>query len=221
MFKGVKAVIFDIDGTLMDSISRIVECIRMACESCKVQVPTPQESKNIIGLTLTEAIRQLFSDLSEEKIAEVVEAYKKIYTDYEDREPTALFDDSLTTIKKLREHGIKIGIATGKSRKGYNRVVNYANLKDLVDVSCTGDEVRSKPDSQMLRVLSDELQIPVQACVMVGDSLLDLDMATNAHVLGVGVTTGVHSREVLEKANPVCIVDSLTELADLIIKDIK
>lgn len=119
-------------------------------------------------------------------------------------------------VTDLKQKGYRIGIATGKSRKGYNRIMSYIGLKDLVDVSCTGDEVRSKPDPQMLLRLSDELLLPPKACLMVGDSTLDLTMAQRAMMESAGVTTGVHSRARLATIKPTVITDSLTELDQLL-----
>lgn len=216
MFKDIKAVIFDIDGTIMDSIGRIVLCMERACSSTNIPIPSAEAIKEIIGLTLPEAVKTLLPMAQEERIEQTVLAYKQIYTQIEDEQPTTLFPDCLPLFALLKSKGYKIGIATGKSRKGYNRVISYANLKDFIDVSCTGDEVRSKPDPQMLIRLSDELKLPTRACLMVGDSELDLSMAHKANMCAVGVTTGVHSRSRLATIDNLAIVDSLTELGSLL-----
>ena len=216
MFRDIKAVIFDIDGTIMDSIGRICECMEYACVETGLKAPTKEATKEIIGLTLDEAVETLFPGKNAEQINKTVELYKQVYTERENEHPTSLFTDCISVVTDLKQKGYRIGIATGKSRKGYNRIMSYIGLKDLVDVSCTGDEVRSKPDPQMLLRLSDELLLPPKACLMVGDSTLDLTMAQRAMMESAGVTTGVHSRARLETIKPTVITDSLTELDQLL-----
>ena len=207
MFKDVSAVIFDIDGTLMDSISRIVECIRISCSEIGASVPSSEDSKSVIGLSLGQAIASILPGRSEDEISKAVDVYRNTYIRMEKDDPVKLFDDAFGVMEELKNRGYKIGIATGKSRKGYDRVI---------DVSSTGDEVRSKPDQQMLNRLSDELLIPPKGCLMVGDSSLDISMGVNAHTHTAGVLTGVHDRETLMNAGADAVVNTLTELLDLL-----
>ena len=216
MFKDVSAVIFDIDGTLMDSISRIVECIRISCSEIGASVPSSADSKSVIGLSLGQAIASILPGRSEEEIRKAVDIYRNTYIRMEMDDPVKLFDDAFGVMEELKNRGYKIGIATGKSRKGYDRVMGYAPIARFIDVSSTGDEVRSKPDQQMLNRLSDELLIPPKGCLMVGDSSLDISMGVNAHTRTAGVLTGVHDRETLMNAGADAVVNTLTELLELL-----
>ncbi|MBQ4489203.1 MAG: HAD-IA family hydrolase [Ruminobacter sp.] len=214
MFNDVRAVIFDIDGTLMDSINRIVECIRISCSEVGANVPSGEQSRAVIGLSLGQAIACILPGRDEKDVLKAIEVYKKTYLKLEQDNPTGLFADAYDVLLELKKRGYKIGIATGKSRMGYNRVMSYVEIAPLVDVSSTGDEVRSKPDQQMLNRLSDELRIPPKGCLMVGDSSLDISMGVNAHTRTAGVLTGVHDRNVLMNAGADVVVNSLTELLD-------
>ncbi len=215
----VKAVIFDIDGTIMDSIGRIVECMQISCAQCGTNVPSVEACKNIIGLTLHKAVEILLPTESATVQDQVFETYKANYTKFENEQPTALFAGTEEVFAKLKCAGFKIGIATGKSRRGYNRIMGYTNLAQYIDVSVTGDEVRSKPDSQMLRVASDYLQLPVKACLMVGDSTLDIAMANNAHMLSAAVLTGVHDALTLATEKPTVLTDNITSLCALLLQE--
>ena len=216
MFDDVKAVIFDIDGTLMDSISRIVECIRISCSEVGADVPSNEDSKSVIGLSLGEAIASILPGRNEEEVRKAVEVYKDTYLRLEAENPTTLFGDAYDVVSELKKRGYKIGIATGKSRRGYDRVMSYVSIAPFIDVSSTGDEVRSKPDQQMLNRLSDELRIPPKGCLMVGDSSLDICMGVNAHTRTAGVLTGVHDRNTLMNAGADAVVNTLSDLLDLL-----
>lgn len=213
MLSNIEAVIFDIDGTLMDSIGRIVESMTLACTASKIPVPSEEACKNIIGLTLREAVDTLVPESHKDKVDEIVANYKKTYVELELANPVKLFEDAIPTLELLKSKGIKIGIATGKSRQGYKRVSEYANLKSYVDASVTGDEYKSKPDPEMLIACADMLKLPIDKCLMVGDSALDIAMGNNAGMLTAAVLTGVHTAEKLHENHPTIIVNSLENLA--------
>lgn len=205
VLQNIKAIVFDIDGTIMDSIGRIVECLQDSCAQYGIEKPSTEDCKNVIGLTLPEAIATLISNESQETIDKVEEFYRVEYVRKEELKPTSLFDGVEELFKNLKEQGFKIAIATGKSRKGYNRVIQNTPLEQYIDVSVTGDEVRSKPDPQMLVRISDILMLPYKAILMVGDSLLDLEMAKKISMPSAGVLTGVHDSDILNTANPLLI----------------
>ncbi len=216
ILKNLKAVVFDIDGTIMDSVSRIVKCLQESCMAFGLPAPEKDACKNVIGLTLPEAIAALLPNESQDVIDKVTERYRIDYTRSEDEKPTQLFKNAVSLFEALKANGYKIGIATGKSRKGYNRVIKNTTLGKYVDASVTGDEVRSKPDPQMLLSLSDKLLVPAKAILMVGDSTLDLAMANKINMPSAGVLTGVHNEETLKTENPLLIVPDLADLGNAI-----
>lgn len=216
LLSGIKCVVFDIDGTLMDSIPRIVECIGLSCKKHNIEAPSQQACFNVIGLGLNLAIQQVIPNESKDTQALVAETYRLTYTELEDAKPTELFPGALDMIKKLKENGIKIAIATGKSMKGWNRVAKYAHLGEYVDYVVTADTALSKPNNQMLRKISDSLKLPIKSCIMVGDSTLDIQMAINAKMPNIAITTGVHTKEQLYNSNADFVVDDLSSILDLL-----
>ena len=218
-FDSVKAVIFDVDGTLMDSVGRIIKTMRLSFQNLGLAEPDTVSIKNIIGLSMKEVAEKLLPEASEELRSALIASYKKIYTELEDREPTELFSDALPVLRKLRGKGYRTGLATGKSRRGCVRVLESYGLSPLIDVSVAGDEYPSKPAPDMLIAAAGALGLPVSSCLMVGDSALDLGMARKAGMPSAGVLTGVHGRERLAARNPAAIVGSLSELVELILGD--
>lgn len=215
-FKNIKAVIFDIDGTLMDSIGRIIECMQMAAMRCNEPKPSDNSCKNIIGLSLRTAVSTLFPNCNDEKVDAITNEYKKVYLELELSNPVSLFESTIPLLQALQKNSIKVGIATGKSTAGYLRVSKYSNFGNYVDVVGTVDTAKSKPAPEMLLKLSSELNLPLEDCLMVGDSTLDIDMANNASMQSVAVLTGVHNTQQLQSSNPTVIVENLEELAKLL-----
>ena len=211
-FKDIKAVIFDIDGTLMDSVGRIVQCMQYSFHKGGYAEPDDYACRQVIGLSLVEAVADLATDLSETEVLRLVDYYRECYTRMEDEHPTSLFDDAIPVLQNLYKHGYIIGVATGKSRKGCRRILNSTGLGNIVQISVAGDEFRSNPDPEMILAVADRLMLPVKSCLMVGDSTLDIGMAEKLHMPGVGVLTGVHDRSTLETCHPLAIVSGLTEL---------
>lgn len=216
-FSGIKAVIFDIDGTLMDSVGRIIKTMQLSCRELGIPESEAGAVKNVIGLSLREVSEKLLPEATPDVRLALVAAYRKNYTLLEDREPTELFRDAVPFLRELRRRGFLVGLATGKSRKGCRRVLEGYGLSQYVDVSVAGDEFPSKPAPDMLLAAAGMLRLPVASCLMVGDSELDLVMAERAGMPGAGVLTGVHDRERLASCHPIVIAENLTELRNLLL----
>ncbi|WP_406041678.1 HAD family hydrolase [Succinimonas sp.] len=216
-FSGIKAVIFDIDGTLMDSVGRIVKTMQLSFRELGLAEPDAAAVKNVIGLSLREVAEELLPDAELPVRQALVAAYRKNYTLLEDREPTELFRDAVPFLRELRTRGFHVGLATGKSRKGCRRVLEGYGLSQYVDVSVAGDEFPSKPAPDMLWAAAGMLGLPAASCLMAGDSELDLMMAERAGMPGAGVLTGVHDRERLASCHPIVIAENLTELRKVLL----
>ena len=216
-FSGIKAVIFDIDGTLMDSVGRIIKTMQLSFREQGIPEPDAAAAKEVIGLSLKEAAEQLLPEAAPDVCQALVAAYRKNYTLLEDREPTELFRDAVPFLRELRRRGFYTGLATGKSRKGCRRVLEGYGLSQYIDVSVAGDEFPSKPAPDMLLAAVGMLGLPAASCLMAGDSELDLLMAERAGMPGAGVLTGVHDRERLASCHPIVIAENLTELRRLLL----
>ena len=192
-------VIFDWDGTLMDSAAKISNCMRAAAKQVGLDVPTVDQAKNVIGLGLMEAIAMLFPTANNSQIKALFEAYRYQFIEANDTEQH-LFDGVEEGLQQLDQTGVLIAVATGKARAGLDRVLKSTNLEGCFTITRCADETRSKPHPQMLHEILDFTAIEASKAVMVGDTSFDLDMARNADIDGLGVAYGVHSSEVLERS---------------------
>jgi len=210
-----KLVIFDWDGTLMDSVARIVSSMQSAAKTVDLPIPLAHDVKQIIGLSLPVALKQLFSSITAKQIDEMLVQYKYQYIEG-DKTPTPLFDNAKNLLTLLRENNKLLAVATGKGREGLNRVLQVSNTSDLFHTTRCAGEMPSKPDPQMLYSILSEFDIAPHEALMIGDTSHDLKMAKNAGVDSIGVTFGVHNKQVLEQYQPKAIVDSLAALQTLL-----
>lgn len=213
--KNYKVVIFDWDGTLMDSVGRIVDSMISAAKEVGVDVPSEIQVKNIIGLSLEVAIKILFPKDAVEKSDAIISAYKEFYLVKSNIE-TPLFENAYDLLQLLKNDGRTLAVATGKARFGLNRLLDISQTTHFFTASRCADEANSKPDPQMLNQLINELQVNADDVVMIGDTIHDLSMAQKAGVDSIGVTYGVHNKVELEKYAPVAIVHNVLELQSVL-----
>ncbi|CAJ1792938.1 HAD-IA family hydrolase [Aeromonas jandaei] len=217
----IRLAIFDWDGTLMDSVGRIVACVQGAARDCELAVPAPSQIRQIIGLSLDVAMSRLFplrSDsgtaIDERQIAMLIDRYRHHYL--HDTTPSPLFAGVGELLHDWRSQGLQLAVATGKSRRGLDRVLDETGLRPLFVTSRGADEARSKPDPLMLEQILDELELSPRQAVMIGDSVHDMAMAEAIAIPRIGVTWGVDSREALSRYEPVAVVDSMAALRALL-----
>jgi phosphoglycolate phosphatase len=206
-----KLLVFDWDGTLMDSEARIVDCVQAATKDLDTYQPAPDEIRNIIGLGLSEAMAILFPDADELLKRQIVDRYRIHYLD-ENKTPTPLFEGAKEVIEALAREEYLLAVATGKSRRGLNRALETSELGNYFHSTRCADETFSKPHPEMLEQILDELGIFPNQALMIGDTEYDLEMATNAGMASLGVTYGVHEPERLVKHKPLDCLNALTEL---------
>ncbi|MFQ1648504.1 HAD-IA family hydrolase [Aeromonas veronii] len=217
----IRLAIFDWDGTLMDSVGRIVACVQGATRDCDLAVPAPSQIQQIIGLSLDVAMSRLFplrSDsgtaMDERQIATLIERYRHHYL--HDATPSPLFTGAGELLHDWRSRGLQLAVATGKSRRGLDRVLDETGLRPLFVTSRGADEARSKPDPLMLEQILDELGLSPRQAVMIGDSVHDMAMAEAIAMPRIGITWGVDSRDALSRHGPVAVVDSMAALRGLL-----
>ena len=211
-----KLVIFDWDGTLMDSIERIVSSMQSAAKTVGLTIPSNDEVKQIIGLSLTTALQTLFVTIDNEQIEAMLVQYKYQYLEG-DNTPTPLFDNAVALLTQLRQKNKLLAVATGKGREGLNRVLGVSATSHFFHTTRCAGEMPSKPDPKMITSILAELDVAPHEAIMVGDTSHDLQMAQNAGIDSVGVTFGVHDKQVLEQYKPKTVVDSLSELHQLLL----
>lgn len=207
-------IIFDWDGTLMDSVPRIVSCMQAAALEAEWGELSAPEVEDIIGLGLPEAIAQLCPGILPAQAERLRERYAHHFVQA-DATPMAFFSGVEAGIGHLRGRDQqRLAVATGKSRRGLDRIFAETGSGAWFDASRTADETRSKPHPQMLLELLAELSVPVEGAVMVGDTEYDLEMARAIGMDRVGVSYGVHTPERLALSHPKWIACSVDELFD-------
>lgn len=204
-------LIFDWDGTLMDSIARIVNCFGNACADAGLPIPLESATRHVIGLGLTEAVDALLPGVDNALRARVVTRYREHFLDI-DRTPIPLFDGVRAGLEELARHGYLLAVATGKSRRGLDRVLQETGMAALFVATRCADEARSKPHPQMLGDLLDYTGLKAEHAVMVGDTTYDLQMARTVAMDSLAVSYGVHTREVLLAHAPRACLDSFDEV---------
>ncbi|WP_243640701.1 HAD-IA family hydrolase [Thiogranum longum] len=208
----VQLIVFDWDGTLMDSETQIVHALQASIQDMALEERSIDECRNIIGLGLHEAIETLYPGREEDFAARFVERYRHHW--FSDTQHSDLFPGSRETLTLLKDAGFMLGVATGKGRIGLDRVLADTGLGNLFSVTRCSDETRSKPHPQMLNEILQETGIEARHALMVGDTEYDLKMANEAGIGPVAVNYGVHAPERLLQHNPLVCLDTITELVD-------
>lgn len=213
--KAIKWIIFDWDGTLMDSIALIVSSVQNAAIDVGIEMPSEHAAKSIIGMSLPKAIACLFPNVAVEHHQQIIEQYKTQYL-IKNKTPSPMFEDAEFVLQQLKQAGYKLAVATGKARAGLNRVLTHTELAHYFDDTICADESESKPAPDMLNTLLQRNHISVAEAIMVGDTIHDLAMANNAGIASIGVTMGVNNRAELIGYKPVAIIDNLTEILSVL-----
>jgi phosphoglycolate phosphatase len=211
------AVVFDWDGTLLDSTATIAAAIR--CAAADLQLPDPglERASRVIGLGLTHALSIAVPDLPAERVGEFAARYRVHYLAGESR--LQLFPNARELIAQLRARGRRVAIATGKTRAGLNRALESLGLAAQFDASRCADETEPKPDPKMLLELAEELGTAPSRMVMVGDTTHDLLMAQAAGAAAVALTHGAHPASLLRQVDVLAVLDSLEDLQRWLIRD--
>lgn len=204
-------LVFDWDGTLMDSAAAISQSLRAACADLELPVPSEERARYIIGLGLQDALRYVLPELPPAAYPALLERYRHHFL-RRDRE-TTLFEGTVEALGALREAGFLLAVATGKSRRGLDRALETTGLQAMFHATRCADESFSKPHPGMLLWLLDELSVARERTLMIGDTSHDMEMAAAARVPRLGVAYGAHPRENLVRHDPVACVDTFDELS--------
>lgn len=209
-------LVFDWDGTLVDSIERIVTSLQFASrQTVDIQLSESQ-ARDVIGLGLMEAIAKLHPELDTKQhsaeLNNIADAYRQHYL-HDNKVPAPLFRGVNQLLNELRTEGYTLAISTGKSRAGLEQSINEHQVADFFTATRCAGENKSKPHPEMLHEILDELNFPAKQTLMIGDSEHDLKMASNANIKSIGVTHGVHDAATLNKHNPLTCLTDITELS--------
>jgi phosphoglycolate phosphatase len=204
-----RLLVFDWDGTIIDSPRAIVECIREASREMGLRVPEPERASHVIGLGLHDSLRQAVPELPAQRYPEFVALYRRHFLAREDAMP--LFSGMNELLNELK-NSHALAIATGKSRKGLDRALEATGLRPFFKASRCADETRPKPDPAMLLELMEEFSVNESETLMIGDTSHDLEMARAAGVDALAVTYGAHPETGLRACAPRACVSTIKEL---------
>jgi phosphoglycolate phosphatase len=172
--------------------------------------PSENDAAWVIGLGLAEALARAAPDVPKEKYPELGARYRFHYLQHQD--DLVLFDGVLQMLDALRARGHKLAVATGKSRRGLNEALKSVALRDRFDGSRTADETFGKPHPRMLLELMEELDVPAERTLMIGDTTHDLQLAQNAGAASVGVSYGAHEPGSFDEFKPLHVAHSVADL---------
>lgn len=204
-------IVFDWDGTLMDSAAKIVRCFQAAARDVGVPVPADADVRNIIGLGLKDALDLLLPGTDDALRRALAERYRRHFLELDTTE-ARLFPGVLEGLARLREAGFRLAIATGKARRGLDRALRETAIAHYFCASRCADEALSKPHPQMLHDILACTGTPPERALMVGDTTYDMQMAAAATVGGLAVSYGAHERERLLAHNPLACLDSFPQV---------
>ena len=211
----VKVVIFDWDGTLIDSVEHIAESLHQAATDLGFPRLEREAYRDIIGLGMVEALHKLYPGIGHEEMTRIREGYANHFF-AKPTTPQNVFAGMADVIIDLRGAGRGCSVATGKSRRGLQDALVSSGLSSHFDTTRCADETRSKPDPRMLWEIIEHYNIRPDQAVMIGDTRYDLEMAQRIGMPSIGVEWGVHQRDVLGHYDPHAIVGTVADLRDVL-----
>jgi len=210
MTRQFELIVFDWDGTLMDSTSVIAAALQLSALDLGLPPVSAFMAKHVIGLGLKDTLNLTMPSLPIERYPEVSDRYRHHFL--ANSQSLELFTGIRELIEALQAKRHLLAIATGKARNGLNQAMSDCALTEYFNASRCADECFSKPHPQMLEELMDELGVAAETTLMIGDTSHDLQMARNAGVRAVAVSYGAHERDALEAESPLACCDSVEAL---------
>ncbi len=215
----LKLVVFDCDGTLVDSQYNIIHCMNQSFAACGLPVPTDHDVRGIIGLNLEEAIHELMTEKENlELLHRLVDNYKQAFRAHrmepDHHEP--LYEGTLEAIRQLDAAGVLMAVATGKSMRGLKAVIEMHGLEAYFTSLQTPDHNPGKPHPQMLEQAMNVVGVSPENTYMIGDTSYDMMLAKNANCTAVGVSWGYHDPEMLQASGADHMIDHYNQLQPLV-----
>lgn len=214
----LKLAIFDCDGTLVDGQHMIISAMQQASEKCKIPYPGDEPVRRIVGLSLFEAITTIYPNISSNDHdalhKEFIEHFQYLRTLDDHSEP--LYEGILEVLNQLKNSGMLLGVATGKSARGLKNTLENHGLEDHFVTLNTADDGPGKPDPSMINVALSDTGVMRENAFMIGDTTYDMIMAAHAGVRSVGVTWGYHAKDELISSGANHIINHISELIELV-----
>lgn len=213
-----KVIIFDWDGTLVDSTARIVDSMQIAAARVELPTLTDHAIQQIIGLGLPEALKRLWPQITPTELELMRTNYVANFSFHSDVH-VDFFPSAHDFFAELQSLGYILAVATGKTRKGLDEMLDGMAVRDVFKITRCADETTSKPDPHMLNEILAELNLTSAQALMVGDTSFDLDMAKAVSMDSIGMTHGAHDSDVLLASGAKALCASLNDLLDWIKKN--
>ena len=213
--KKYKLIIFDWDGTIIDSQAHILHSMKNALEDEDLSIPSDDAIRHIIGLSLYKAIETLVPELNAEAVNRVAENYRRHFF-AEAHSSSELFNGAEDVIRDLHASGYYLAVATGKGRNGLDIALNKTGLEHYFHITRCADETRSKPDPMMLDEILTDLELSAEQAIMVGDTSYDVEMAQNIKMDSIAVTYGMHDKQHLKNYAPTHFIDSIDQISQFV-----
>ena len=216
--KNGKLLLFDYDGTLVDSAKMIIEGTIEAFSRCGLTIPEPEEIKAGIGQKLDIAIRSYLPLENKATLEEVIRQYRQWYLekDLEGKQFEPLFENIKPVLKKFYQDGWQLGIATNKSLRGLNRGLIHHGIEKFFSIIMTTDNFIPKPNRAMAMHALKTLKVKNSDAFMIGDTVYDIKMGKNAKINTIGVTWGYNTKEELRLADADQIINDPSELVKIL-----
>lgn len=209
-------LVFDWDGTLIDSIEQITTSLQAASKIICGEDVSEKSARGVIGLGLQEAIERLHPDKEQQLIEKMADAYRHHYL-HENKIPSPLFEGVTDLLDELKSSGFTLAIATGKSRSGLDHSIAEHDVAHYFSTTRCAGEYQSKPHPEMLLGILNDSQTKAEQTLMIGDSEHDLMMANNANVAAIAVTHGAHTADRLMAHKPLLCLDRIADLSHFLL----
>ena len=210
MAKKYRLLVFDWDGTLCDSAAQITKAVHAAIADASLPERSDEQIKALIGIGIREFAQHLFPEHDEVLYAQFIDRYR--YHFFAKIAETTLFPGVTELLEQLKKQGYHLAIATSKSSAGIKKAIEEVNIEHLFDTTRGADQTSSKPDPHMLEEIMTELMVEPKETLMIGDTEFDLQMAKNAGVDSIAVTSGMHPKEQLMAFEPLQCIDDIQDL---------
>ncbi|MEM6637587.1 MAG: HAD-IA family hydrolase [Pseudomonadota bacterium] len=216
MSAGLRLAVFDVDGTLVDSQAHIVGAMGAAFASVGLRGPSRAEILGVIGLSLPNAFARLAPGEDAETLTDAEAAYRAAFMEIRHAQGAGaapLYPGAVEVLRSLAsDPAWAVGVATGKSRRGLQAILEMHDLTDIFDTLQTADGHPSKPHPAMLEAALEDCGMAAGDAVMIGDTTFDMEMARSAGVTAIGVDWGYHAAERLLQSGAACVISDFQDL---------